>query len=90
MSAKNYTLEFAVKAPTEMRAMSLKALGITNADEAKLSDLDRQAGLFIIKVPVDESELSDVTYKRLLSADDIHIILSDELSAKRAQEIIKS
>lgn len=89
MSAKNYTLEFAVKAPTEMRAMSrLKALGITNADEAKLSDLDRQAGLFIIKVPVDESELSDVTYKRLLSADDIHI-LSDELSAKRAQEIIK-
>lgn len=87
--AKVYSLEFAVQSRTELQAMNrLKALGITKADEAKLSDLDRQAGLFIIKVSMDEAELSDETYGKLLSAEDV-FILSDELSAKRAQEIIK-
>lgn len=84
-----YLLEFAVEADTEFQAMNrLKSLGITNADEAKLSDLDRQAGLYIIKISVNEADLTDETYGRILAANDI-FILSDELSAKRAQEIIE-
>lgn len=66
----------------------LKDLGITNAREAKLSDLDQQADLYIIKVSVGEAELTDETYKKLLEAKDV-FMLSDELSEKRAQEIIK-
>lgn len=86
--SKQYTLEFAVKSVTELEAMErLKILGITKADRATLSDLDRQAGLFIIKVSADELELSDDTYQKLLLAKDI-FILSDELSAMRAQKII--
>lgn len=61
---------------------------MTRADEARLSDLDRHAGLFIVRVFVDETDLPDDTYKKILSAKDV-FILSDELSAKRAQEIIK-
>lgn len=84
----SYSLEFAVKSTTELKAMDrLKALGISRADEAKLSDLDRQAGLFIIRVDIEEAELSDDVYKRLLGANDV-FILSDELSAKRAKRII--
>lgn len=86
---KQYSIEFAVESSSELKAMDrLKALGITNAPEAKLSDLDRQADLYIVKVSADESELSDETYKKLLEAKDM-FILSDELSEKRAQEIIK-
>lgn len=86
--SKLYSLEFAVKSDTEIQAMEqLKALGITRAEEAKLSDLDRQAGLFIIRVDVEEAELTDDVYKKLLAAKDV-FILSDELSAKRARKII--
>lgn len=86
--SNKYSLEFAVKSATEFQAMErLKALGITRADEAKLSDLDRQAGLFIIKAYAEEAELTDGVYESLLAAKDI-FILSDELSAKRAQKII--
>lgn len=86
--SEQYSLEFAVKSSTELRAMNhLKSLSIAKADEAKLSDLDRQAGLFIIKVSVTESELPDNAYQNLLADKDI-FILSDELSAKRAQKII--
>lgn len=86
--SKLYSLEFAVKSATEFRAMErLKTLGITRADEAKLSDLDRQADLFIIKAYAEEAELTDGVYESLLAAKDI-FILSDELSAKRAQKII--
>lgn len=86
--SKLYSLEFAVKSPSELRAMErLEALGIAKAKQAKLSDLDRQAGLFIIRVDAEESELTDEVYKKLLADKDI-FILSDELSAKRAQKII--
>lgn len=85
---KLYSLEFAVKSATELQAMErLKALGILRAEEAKLSDLDRQAGLFIIRVDAEEAELSDMVYKKLLTAKDVFILL-DDLSAKRAQKII--
>lgn len=87
--AEQYSIEFAVESSSELKAMDrLKSLGITNADEAKLSDLDRQAGLFIIKVCVDGVDLTDETYKNILTAEDV-FILSDELSAKRAQQIIE-
>lgn len=87
--AEQYSIEFAVESSSELKAMDrLKSLGITNADEAKLSDLDRQAGLFIIKVCVDGADLTDETYKNILTAEDV-FILSDELSAKRAQQIIE-
>jgi hypothetical protein len=83
-----YSLEFAVKSTTEIQAMGqLKTLGITRAEEAKLSDLDRQAGLFIIRVDAEEVELTDEVYEKLLITSNI-FILSDELSAKRAQKII--
>ena len=86
--SKLYSLEFAVKSPTELQAMELlKTLGITKADEAKLSDLDRQAGLFIIRVNAEEAELTDEVYKNILADKDI-FILSDDISAKRARQII--
>ena len=87
--SKQYSIEFAVESSSEVKAMDrLKSLGITNADEAKLSDLDRQAGLFIIKVSVSEADLTDAIYSNILSAEDV-FILSDELSAARAQQIIE-
>lgn len=87
--SKSYFLEFAVEAATELKAMRhLKSLGITNAEDAKLSDLDKQADLFIIKVPVAEDDLTDETYQKIIAAEDV-FILSDGLSANRAQEIIK-
>ena len=86
---KQYSIEFAVESSSELKAMDrLKSLGITNADEAKLSDLDRQAGLFIIKVSVGSTDLTDEIYDNILSAKDV-FILSDELSAERAQQIIE-
>lgn len=87
--SKQYSIEFAVESSTEIKAMNrLKSLGIENADEAKLSDLDRQAGLFFIKVFANEADLTDEIYHSILNAEDI-FILSDELSAKRAQQIIE-
>lgn len=86
---KAYSLEFAVMSPTELQAMErLEELGITKAKEAKLSDLDRQAELFIIRVDAEESELTDEVYGMILADKDV-FILSDELSAKRAREIIR-
>lgn len=86
--SKLYSLEFAVKSSTELKAMSqLEARGIARAKHAKLSDLDRQAGLFIIRVDVEEAELTDDVYQKLLADKDV-FILSDELSAKRAQKVI--
>lgn len=86
--SKLYSLEFAVESATEIQAMErLKVLGIKRAKEAKLSDLDRQAGLFIVRVDTEEAELTDDVYKKLLAAKDV-FILSDELSAKRARKII--
>lgn len=83
-----YTIEFAVKAETDFLAMErLKSFGISKADEATFSDLDRQADLFIIKASADKSELTDECYKNILSVNDI-FILSDELSARRAKEVI--
>ena len=87
--ASSYSVEFAVQAKSELSALRrLEALGITNALEAKLTDLDRQADLFIIKLEVAEKELTDHNYNRLLKADDI-CILADGLAKERAQEIIE-
>ena len=48
---KQYSIEFAVEAKTELKAMDLlKRLGVPDPHSAKLNDLDRQAGLFIIRI----------------------------------------
>ncbi len=86
---KKYSIEFAVEASTEFKAINrLKDLGVSHADEAKLSDLDRQAGLFMIKVSMLESEMTDEVYHKISKAKDV-FILSDELSAARGEKILQ-
>ncbi len=87
--SKKYSIEFAVEASTEFKAINrLKDLGVSHADEAKLSDLDRQAGLFMINVLMLESEMTDEVYHKISKAKDV-FILSDELSAARGEKILQ-
>ena len=87
--SKKYSIEFAVEASTEFKAINrLKYLGVSHADEAKLSDLDRQAGLFMINVSMLESEMTDEVYHKISKAKDV-FILSDELSAARGEKILQ-
>ena len=87
--SKKYSIEFAVEASTEFKAINrLKDLGVSHADEAKLSDLDRQAGLFMINVSMLESEMTDEVYHKISKAKDV-FILSDELSAARGEKILQ-
>lgn len=86
---KQYLLEFAVESTTELLAINrLKSLGITKADEAKLSDLDHQAGLFTIRVESTDEELTDDVYKKILDVKDVYI-LSDELAEYRSRQVFK-
>ena len=87
--SKKYSIEFAVEASTEFKAINrLKDLGVSHADEAKLSDLDRQAGLFMINALMLESEMTDEVYHKISKAKDV-FILSDELSAARGEKILQ-
>lgn len=87
--SKQYSIEFAVKASTELQAMDrLKDLGVKHADEAKLTDLDRQAGLFIINTSISEDEMPDDIYNKISKAKDV-FILSDQLSESRGHEVFK-
>lgn len=87
--SKKYSIEFAVESSTELKAINrLKDLGVSHADEAKLSDLDRQAGLFMINVSMLESEMTDEVYHKMSKAKDV-FILSDELSAARGEKILQ-
>ncbi len=87
--AKQYKLEFAVEAKTELKALNrLKELGVPNSLDAKLSDLDMQAGLIIITIKADKELLTDEMYRHVSKAKDVSI-LSDGLSAVRSYQIIK-
>ncbi len=89
MSVKNYSLEFAVQAHTELQAMKrLKSLGLSKAEDAKLADLDYQADLFVIRVESTDEELTDDVYKKILGAKDVYI-LSDELAEYRSRQTFK-
>lgn len=85
---QTYTLETAVESATELSAMQhLESLGVLRATNAKLSDLDHQANLFFIKAQMTEDEITDKVYHNL-KKDKKVFILSDDLSAKRANEVI--
>ena len=87
--AKQYKLEFAVEAKTELKALNrLKELGVPNSLDAKLSDLDMQAGLIIVTIKADKELLTDEMYRHVSKAKDVSI-LSDGLSAVRSYQIIK-
>lgn len=86
---KQYSIEFAVEAKTELKAMDLlKRLGVPDPHSAKLNDLDRQAGLFIIRIRAEEKLLTDDMYKNI-SKSKKAVILSDELSEKRSKIILQ-
>lgn len=88
MTTKDYGIEFAVESSSELSAINyLEEIGFSRARDAKLSDFDNQAELFIIRVLTSSQELTDKVYRNLQNSSNVHI-LSDELSNERADQVI--
>lgn len=86
--SKTYSLELAINTPDKLHALQKLHKYSTDTTANLLENLETQNGLTIIKIHHTESDLTDQFYSSLQKDRDL-IILSDELSEKRATEILK-
>lgn len=86
-----YQLEFAIDSENEFKALNILAeiFGEKIKREIKFYGVAKRSGLVFISHRFAENELTDENYGKLLDHKDTLLIINDELSAKRAGELIQ-
>ena len=86
-----YELEFAIDSKNEFEALNILAdiFGKHIKNEVKLYGVAKRSGLIFINNHFSEDELTDEKYQKLNKHSGVLLIVNDELSAKRASELLK-
>lgn len=86
-----YELEFAIDSENEFKALNILAdiFGKQIKNEVKFYGVAKRSGLIFINNRFTEDELTDEKYQKLNKHSGVISIVNDELSAKRASELLK-
>ena len=86
-----YQLEFAIDSENEFKALNILAdiFGKQIKNEVKFYGMAKRSELIFISHRFTKDELTDENYNKLLNYKDTLLIINDELSAKRAGELIQ-
>lgn len=85
-----YELEFAIDSKNEFKALNVleQTFGKKIYREIAMNGIAKRSDLIFINHRFSEDDLTDENYRKLLSHKNTILIINDELSAKRASELL--